>query len=454
MAAAAKSVKVPLPFRLIQSVIIVGGGTYLSSLLFPKDVENVLFDIADHLVLPVMHRMDAEDAHKLSIFVAKHLPVLCPRETGGDDEVLASTVLNLPFPNPVGLAAGFDKNGEIVGPLLNMGFGFVEVGSVTPQPQPGNPRPRVFRLDEDEAVINRCGFNSEGAKSVLRNLRFFENRRCDYNPGLLGVNVGKNKTTEDSMTAQDYAEAIQRLGPSANYVVVNVSSPNTPGLRSLANDKEAIRQIIARSCEARDQAVERRGKRQQDLQALLHPQIAHKTKAQGTHTKSNLPVDLPLFVKISPDLSEEELNMLLDVIVSFQRSNAGNTSTVDGVIVSNTTTKRPDTLRAPPTLIAQAGGLSGRPLKDLSTQLVARVYMKTQGKMPIIGVGGVSCGKDAFEKIAAGASLVQVYSMLALRGPGSVRKVKRELAATLREKGFKCVQDAVGTEAEAWSRPR
>lgn len=257
----------------------------------------------------------------------------------------------------------------------------------------------------------------------------------------------KNKDTDDSQTAEDYVEVIERLGPSADYVVVNVSSPNTPGLRSLANDKEALRRIITLSCEARDKAVASK------VQHRQHMRMLPKNHSEKRHRGSVAapPPYLPLFIKISPDMTAAELDTLLDVVMSVRGSREGSNtnilSAIDGLVVCNSTTSRPEALQSAPAVIAQAGGLSGAPLRALSTQQVARVYLRTRGQIPIVGVGGISSGRDAFERVAAGASLVQIHSVLAFRGPGTVRRVKRELARVLLEEGYLCVEDAVGTRA-------
>jgi dihydroorotate dehydrogenase len=311
-----------------------------------------------------------------------------------DDAVLATTLWGRRFPNPLGIAAGFDKHAEAPDALLSLGFGSVEIGSVTPLPQPGNPRPRVFRLVEDEAVINRYGFNSDGIEAVARRLI------ARPRQGIVGVNLGKNKETEDAAT--DYAKGAAALSRFADYLVVNVSSPNTPGLRALQG-REALDALIAR------------------VQAAM-PAPAP-----------------PLLVKIAPDMTPEDLADVAQVALARGLA---------GVIVSNTTITRPETLRGASR--GETGGLSGKPLFELSTAALGAMWHLTQGKVTLIGVGGVSSGADAYAKIRAGASLVQLYTALVFHGPALIGRIKRELAELLRRDGFASVADAVGAD----HRPR
>ncbi|NXL37548.1 PYRD dehydrogenase, partial [Glaucidium brasilianum] len=335
-------------------------------------------------------------------------------------------VLGHRFRNPVGLAAGFDKQGEAVDGLYKMGFGFVEVGTVTPQPQEGNPRPRVFRLAEDEAVVNRYGFNSHGHVVVERRLRARQEMQLRLTgEGMpLGVNLGKNKSSTDA--AADYVAGVRTLGPLADYLVVNVSSPNTPGLRDLQGKAE-LRDLLTKVLAERDA-----------LPCERKPAV---------------------LVKIAPDLTAQDKQDIASVVRELG---------VDGLIVSNTTVSRPSGLRSQQRM--EPGGLSGKPLRELSTQTVREMYTLTQGRgraglwvragaacavlsphlpagrVPIIGVGGVSSGRDALEKIRAGASLVQMYTALVYHGPLVVGMVKRELEELLREQGFKNVMEAVGAD--------
>jgi len=344
------------------------------------------------LLRPLLFRMEPEAAHGLTLRLLK--AGLVPSGGGGpDDPVLRTRVFGLDFPNPVGLAAGFDKNAEVPDAMLRLGFGFSEIGTVTPRPQPGNPRPRVFRLPAAGALINRLGFNNEGLDAAAARLAARERR------GIVGANVGRNKDQPDAEA--DYAAGVGRLAPLADYLVVNVSSPNTPGLRAL---------------QGRD-----------PLERLLGAVLAART-ASGAAP--------PLLLKIAPDLTAEDEADVAAVALA---------SGIDGLIVSNTTTERPPDLD--PSVAGEAGGLSGRPLLDRSTRLVARMRSLTGGRLPIVGVGGVASGADAYAKIRAGASLVQIYTGLVYGGPGLVGAIKRDLAARLKADGFGSVADAVGTAA-------
>ncbi len=344
------------------------------------------------LLFPLLDRVDPERAHGWAIQALKRGLVGGDRRP--DPPVLGQLVFGLSFSNPLGLAAGFDKNGEAVGPILGLGFGFVEVGSVTPRPQPGNPRPRLFRLTRDRAVINRMGFNNEGAAAMAARLA----GRPQGPRGILGINLGKNKDQADA--AADYVAGVERLGALADYLVINVSSPNTPGLRAL-QEKAALAALIARVLEARN-ALGRRP---------------------------------PLLLKIAPDLTEDDRADIAAVALE---------SGLDGLIVSNTTVARPAELD--PRYAQEAGGLSGRPLLAPSTTLLGEMYRRTYGNLPIIGVGGVAGGADAYAKIRAGASLVQLYSAMVFEGPGLVRRIKTELAALLTRDGFASVSAAVGAD--------
>ena len=303
------------------------------------------------------------------------------------------------FSNPVGLAAGFDKNGEVVPELLGMGFGFVEIGSVTPLAQPGNPKPRCFRLKEFDAVINRYGFNSVGVDEVKSNLSQARSRMPEGGLGVLGVNLGKNKTSEDAIG--DYKVGVRELGPLADYLVINISSPNTPGLRALQNRKE--------------------------LEALVSGVLAERDQLASR---------VPLLVKIAPDLVREDLEDIAKVSMKLG---------VDGLIVSNTTIDRPGPIASHPHG-HEAGGLSGKPLFAMSTAVLRDMYSLTGGSIPLVGVGGVSNGREAYEKIRAGASLVELYTSLSYQGPSVVPRVKKELAACLHADGFSSIQEAIGAD--------
>lgn len=344
-------------------------------------------------VRPLLHLLSPEAAHGVAIWSLKN--GFAGRAAEADDALLATRVWHLSFPNPIGLAAGFDKDAEVMDAMLALGFGFVEAGSVTPLPQPGNPKPRLFRLDEDQAVINRFGFNSKGLEHFVDNLR--ARRRA----GIVGANVGKNRDAPDA--AADYATGISQVCGLADYLVCNVSSPNTPGLRSL-QARTQIEGLIRRVLEARYHAAT---------------------------DKNHMP---PLLAKVGPDLDEAQLRDIADVALA---------TNIDGLIIGNTTVTRPP-LRS--RHANEAGGLSGPPLMALATQCLSNMYRLTEGKLPIIGCGGVANGADAYAKIRAGASLVQLYSALVFHGPELVAQLKRELAACLRADGYNSVADAVGAD--------
>ena len=304
----------------------------------------------------------------------------------------------LNFPNPIGMAAGFDKSAEVPDALLRLGFGFVEIGTVTPKPQGGNPRPRLFRLERDEAVINRMGFNNDGAEVALRRLA-----ARAHHGGIVGVNVGANKDSSDRVA--DYVKLIETFAPVASYFTVNVSSPNTPGLRNL-QQSAALDDLLAKVIDARERVRKNAG-------------------------------DSPVLLKIAPDLSLTEL----DDVVHIARSRR-----VDGMIVANTTLARPSALREQARAKEQ-GGLSGRPLFRLSTRMVAETYVRTEGAFPLIGVGGIDSGGAALTKIRAGASLIQLYSSLVYKGLGLVDDIKNDLASTLLRTGRDSLSEIVGADA-------
>jgi dihydroorotate dehydrogenase len=349
----------------------------------------------DTFSLPLLRWLDPEDAHRLAIQGLRLLPPIRPR---ADDPKLAVRAFGLNFPNPVGMAAGFDKNAEVPDALLRLGFGFVEIGSVTPRPQGGNPRPRLFRLERDEAIINRMGFNNDGADIVLRRLAARANHA-----GIVGVNVGANKDSDDRTA--DYVKLIETFAPVASYFTVNVSSPNTPGLRNL-QQSAALDDLLARVIDARERVRKQAG-------------------------------DSPVLLKIAPDLSLAEL----DDVVHIARSRR-----VDGMIVANTTLARPATLREG-NRAKEQGGLSGRPLFRLSTRMVAETYVRVEGAFPLVGVGGIDSGGAALTKIRAGASLIQLYSSLVYKGLGLVDDIKRDLASTLLRTGRDSLSEIVGADA-------
>uniref|UniRef100_A0A3P8UJM0 Dihydroorotate dehydrogenase (quinone), mitochondrial n=1 Tax=Cynoglossus semilaevis TaxID=244447 RepID=A0A3P8UJM0_CYNSE len=352
-------------------------------------------------LMPLLQRIvGAETAHILAVKMIG-LGVV-PLNRYQDPASLEVKVLGLKFKNPVGIAAGFDKHGEAVDGLYKIGFGFVEVGTITPKPQDGNPRPRVFRLTSDQAIINRYGFNSCGLAGAQQRLKGREETQHKLSEvGLpLGINLGKNKLSQDA--GADYLEGVRALGTLADYLVVNVSSPNTPGLRDLQG-KTA-------------------------LQQLLHSVLKERNALKVEHKP-------PVLVKIAPDLSAQDKQDIAEVVVELG---------VDGLMVSNTTVSRPETLQDPNK--AEVGGLSGQPLKDLSTNTVREMYSLTKGKIPIIGIGGIACGRDAMDKIRAGASLVQLYTAFTYQGPPVVTKIKRELEQILKDEGFSSVSEAIGAD--------
>jgi dihydroorotate dehydrogenase len=348
----------------------------------------------DAFARPFLFRLDPETAHRLTLAALAHLPWPAPREA---DPRLNVKAFGLDFANPIGLAAGFDKNAEVVDPVLRMGFGFTEIGTVTPRPQDGNPRPRVFRLACDEAVINRLGFPGLGHEAVLARLA-----RRRSSGGIVGINLGANKDSPDR--AVDFQHGVEAFADVASYFTINVSSPNTPGLRDL-QQAAALDDLLARVLSARDRAADSVGRK-------------------------------PVLLKIAPDLGLTEL----DEIIAVARKRK-----IDGLVISNTTIARPTTLRDVARL--EAGGLSGRPLFDLSTHLLAAAYLRVEKQFPLVGVGGIDSAETAFAKIEAGASLIQLYTALVYRGPGLVGDIKRGLLRLLDAGGHTCLEKAIGTRA-------
>ena len=349
----------------------------------------------DRLARPFLQALEPEDAHRLAVTMLQFAPL---PQAPHDDPRLAMRVFELNFPNPLGVAPGFDKNGEVPDALFRLGFGFVEIGTITPRPQSGNPRPRLFRLDADRGVINRLGFNSEGADAVLRRLAARANAG-----GVVGINVGANKDSPDRIA--DYVELIERFAAVASYVTVNISSPNTPGLRNL-QQAAVLDDLLARVIDARERVAPNAG-------------------------------PTPVLSKIAPDLSLADL----DDVVGIARSRR-----VDGMIVGNTTLARPQYLRE--TAIAkEAGGLSGAPLLPLSNRMLAETYVRVEGVFPLIGAGGIDSGATALSKIRAGASLIQLYSGLVFAGLGLVADIKRTLIAALDRDRAASLAEYVGTDA-------
>ncbi len=337
------------------------------------------------MAAPALFTLGPERAHRLAIAALKAAPVLAPPAPGP----LATTVAGIAFANPVGLAAGFDKDAEVPDAMLGMGFGFVEAGSITPRPQPGNPKPRLFRLAEDRAVINRMGFNNGGAMAALRRLEKRDRK------GVLGINVGANKDSTDRIT--DYLKGISYFRAVADYLTVNISSPNTPGLRDLQSRGE--------------------------LEALL--EAIRDQRMEG---------DPPVFLKVAPDLEQGDHERIVRAAID---------NGIAALIVSNTTVSRPPLKSAH---AGEAGGLSGAPLHDLALDQLRRFRAIAGGDLPLIGVGGIRGAEDAWERIRAGASLVQLYSVLVYEGPGHVRRIVRGLEAKMRRDGFSSIAEAVGTE--------
>ncbi len=340
---------------------------------------------------PLVRLFDPEQAHGLTIKALKS--GLVPAQPRIDDPALKVRLWGIDFPNPVGLAAGFDKNAEVPDAMLSQGFGFVEIGSVTPRPQPGNPKPRMFRLSEDRAVINRMGFNNEGLQAVAARLAARPRK------GIVGANLGKNKDTEDA--ASDYEKGVQALGPLSDYLVINVSSPNTPGLRALQG-RGPLEDLVGRT------------------RAAL----------------SALPKAPPLLLKIAPDLTDEDKRDIAEVALG---------GALDGLIVSNTTIARPDSLQSAHK--GETGGLSGAVLFQPATAVLRDMYRLTGGKLPLVGVGGIASAEDAYAKIRAGASLVQLYSALVYQGTGLVTRINRGLVDLLKRDGLASISDAVGRDA-------
>ena len=358
--------------------------------------EAYVIGLFDRLARPLLRALEPEDAHKLALKALK----FAPRRPSVDDARLAVRVFGLNFKNPIGIAAGFDKNAEVPDALLGLGFGFVEVGTVTPLLQAGNPRPRLFRLNADQGVINRLGFNSAGGAAVLARLA----ARAGAG-GIVGVNIGANKDSSDR--AADYVRLIEVLAPVASYVTINISSPNTPGLRELQR-APALDDLLARIVATRDRVV-----------------------AQAGPT--------PVLLKIAPDLSLNDL----DDVVGIARARH-----VDGMIVGNTTVGRPSALRDRATA-KEAGGLSGRPLFMLSTRMLAETYVRVEGAFPLVGTGGIDSGEAALAKMKAGADLLQLYTGLIFRGLGLVTEIKAALLRAIEREGVERLADFVGADAAA-----
>ncbi len=341
--------------------------------------------------MPLLHLFDAEFAHGMVIRALETglVQISVPK----DDPALSVELFDMNFPNPVGLAAGFDKNGQVPDAILKLGFGFTEVGTVTPKAQAGNRTPRIFRLMSERAVINRLGFNNQGHAAMLQRLK---QRRQN---GIVGVNIGANRDSADKVC--DYVLGVEAFKDFASYLAVNVSSPNTPGLRGL-QERAVLENLLARI--------------------------------------SEVGCKIPVLLKIAPDLDDDAIQDIANVVLK---------STVAGVIISNTTLSRPP-LKSPEK--SESGGLSGAPLFKLSTSILAKFYLATEGKIPLIGVGGIMCGANAWEKFRAGASLVQIYSGLVYEGPGLAAKINRYLIDRLRREGLGHINEVTGTGAKQWAK--
>lgn len=343
----------------------------------------MLYDIAR----PLIFALDAEKAHGLTIAALKTIPQAPAPKS---DPVLSTQVAGLDFVNPIGMAPGFDKNGEVPDALIRMGFGYAEAGTLTPRPQPGNPKPRIFRLPKDKAVINRLGFNNQGQQHAAERLKRMRRR---MGKGVLGINIGANKDSEDRIG--DYVTGVKNMAPLADYLTVNISSPNTPGLRAL-QDKAALEELLAAVIETR-----------------------------GTQ-------NVPVFLKVAPDLEPADIDDIISVAMD---------QNIDALIISNTTITRPDLASANR---EETGGLSGAPLKDMALQRLKDFRSASGGRIPLIGVGGIATASDALERILAGASLIQLYTAMIYAGPAIPRQMACGLARLLKRDGFASVSEAVG----------
>ena len=343
-----------------------------------------------NILRPIIFKFSPEVAHSLAIKALKlnNIPYSKPK----DNHILETTFCEKKLSSPIGVAAGFDKNAEVYNPLFNLGFGFVEVGTITPKPQFGNPKPRVFRLEEDEALINRLGFNNSGSEQISQTIK--ENNK----KGFLGINIGPNKDSKDRV--EDYLICFRKFYNLADYITINISSPNTENLRDFHN--------------------------QDELNSLID-----KLKNEKNELNSNI----PLAIKVSPDLNDDQINEVSKIIMEQE---------IGIIIVSNTTDKNRENLKNINKL--EKGGLSGKPIEKISNEAISKFYKILKDKTKIIGVGGVSNGQDAFEKIISGATLVQLYTGMVYRGPRIASKISTELIDLLKNKGFKNVSEAIGTK--------
>ncbi|KAJ6630922.1 Dihydroorotate dehydrogenase (quinone), mitochondrial [Pseudolycoriella hygida] len=388
-------------FQKLKSTLAVGTGS--TAVFVSINIYKNNEQFYNNWLMPFVHLFDPESCHRVAVLACKYR--LFPKAKENDPESLSIRLFDRTLRNPLGIAAGFDKHAEAIAGLHAIGFGFVEIGSVTPLAQDGNPKPRVFRLSEDKAIINRYGFNSDGHDEVLQRIKTL--REDSQTTGaIIGVNLGKNKESTDY--SDDYVIGVEKFAAVADYLVINVSSPNTPGLRDLQHENH-LKQLLSNVINKRNSL----------------------TAGGQRH--------VPIFLKLAPDLTNDEAKRIAKVIKQ-------KGCVVDGIIISNTTVERN------PSLVNdnknEIGGLSGAPLTDRSTELIRQMYRLTDGKVPIIGVGGVFSGKDAFDKILAGASAIQIYSSFIYHGPPIVPKIKKELGKLLMESGYANVAEAVGRNAK------
>jgi dihydroorotate dehydrogenase len=394
---------------LIKSAAIIAVSVAAAAFIFTNDTTwnyvrstKGYWYITDNLGMRALRRLDPEAAHNLTIKAVKNR--LAPIDANIQFSNLQTTVWNMNFVNPIGLAAGFDKQALAMDGLLKLGFGFIEVGGVTPEPQIGNPKPRMFRLPEDKAVINRFGLNSDGQSTVAGRLANFQ---AQPHIGIVGVNIAKNTTSNDIIG--DYKQGVRNLGGHVDFIVLNVSCPNVSWTSALSkNDDEMVKMVCA-----------------------------VKEERDAYLSGSRVP---PMLMKLAPNMSDETKKHMAHVALQCG---------IDGLVVSNTTSDRAPTLQSK--YSAETGGLSGAPVKEAALQTLRDMYRLTNGKIPIIGVGGIESGADAYERIRAGASLIEIYTALVYKGPGLVPKIKRELSALLQKDGFNSVSDAVGVDVELTS---
>ena len=344
------------------------------------------------ILKPFLFSLDPETAHDLAIKTLKINPFPSKMFEVEDEQMLKIKLLGKNFPNPVGLAAGFDKSAEAYNSLLKLGFGFVEVGTVTPLKQFGSPKPRIFRLEGDGALINRLGFNNDGIEIIKNRIK------SDGKKGILGINIGPNKDTKDQKN--DFCLGLKNFFDIADYITINISSPNTEGLRDF-HDQEKLKDLLL---------------------ALNKIKKENKTP-------------IPLLLKVSPDIQDNHISEIIDVATK---------SDISAIIITNTTDGNRDNLKSE---IKEEGGLSGEPLQQISTNMIKKFYKKLNGKIPIIGVGGVNSGKSAYEKIVAGASLLQLYTGFVYRGPSAAKDIKKELIQILKAEGLNNIKEAIGKGA-------